>query len=282
MADMDIMELTDDSDDELPAFEKLLEESSSQKSTSSQKAIKRLESMKLEDDGFEIMGGHSPAPVPKNKGKVEAKEGKKEELDPRLVEIWKRANADLEPSTKMVALLRLLKSWDATGDKTICFSQWTSVLDLVETLFARHGIQNLRYDGKMDKGSREIALATFKKPGGPKVLLLSTKCGSVGLNLTSANRCINLDLSWNYQSESQAYDRIHRIGQDKEVFVHRLVVRDTVEDRMLRLQETKRGLAQAALGEGGKIKLHKLSVKELKALFGMSRNEDPNQGQLPL
>lgn len=110
-------------------------------------------------------------------------------MDPRLVEIWKRANADLEPSTKMVALLRLLKSWDATGDKTICFSQCqseplnrretadanglgTSVLDLVETLFARHGIQNLRYDGKMDKGSREIALATFKKPGGPKVLLL--------------------------------------------------------------------------------------------------------------
>lgn len=107
-----------------------------------------------------------------------------------MVEIWKRANADLEPSTKMVKLLELLKSWDATGDKTICFSQcWseslshcetnsprlctgTSVLDLVETLFARRGIQNLRYDGKMDKGSREIALATFKKPGGPKVLLL--------------------------------------------------------------------------------------------------------------
>ena len=145
-------------------------------------------------------------------------------MDPRLVEIWKRANADLEPSTKMVALLRLLKSWEATGDKTICFSQCrstflsgcqtadtfhpgTSVLDLVETLFARKGMQNLRYDGKMDKGSREIALATFKKPGGPKVLLLryaritivssqctyaptSTKCGSVGLNLTSANRCI--------------------------------------------------------------------------------------------
>jgi SNF2 family DNA or RNA helicase len=145
-------------------------------------------------------------------------------LDPRLVEVWKRANADLEPSAKMVALLGLLKSWEATGDKTICFSQCrsvspsgcepadvfdagTSVLDLVETLFARKGIQNLRYDGRMDKGSREIALATFKKPGGPKILLLryawlatgcsqrtyaptSTKCGSVGLNLTSANRCI--------------------------------------------------------------------------------------------
>ena len=60
-------------------------------------------------------------------GKQKAKDdGKKEELDPRLIEIWKRANADLEPSTKLLALLRLLKSWDATGDKTICFSQCQS------------------------------------------------------------------------------------------------------------------------------------------------------------
>ncbi|KAF9784773.1 SNF2 family N-terminal domain-containing protein [Thelephora terrestris] len=280
-ADVDVMELTDDSDDELPDPEDLFQQSSSQKSNSCQKAIKRLESMRLEADGLEMTRTPSPSPASKNKGKEKAKdEGKKEELDPRLVEIWKRANASLEPSAKMVKLLALLKSWDATGDKTICFSQWTSVLDLIEMLFARNGIQNIRYDGKMDRGSREIAIATFKKPSGPKVMLLSTKCGSVGLNLTVANRCINLDLSWNYQSESQAYDRVHRIGQDKEVFVHRLVVRDTVEDRMLRLQETKMGLADAALGEGGSIKLHKLSVKELKALFGMSRNEDPNQGHL--
>lgn len=146
-------------------------------------------------------------------------------MDPRLVEIWKRVNADLEPSRKMVALLELLKSWDATGDKTIIFSQCqfksphhremaditsvgTSVLDLVETLFTRKGIRNVRYDGRMNRGSREIAVATFKKPDGPKVMLLrcactctlgqcdcadvalSTKCGSVGLNLTVANRCI--------------------------------------------------------------------------------------------
>lgn len=98
----------------------------------------------------------------------------------------------------------------------------------------------------------------------------------------------SLDLSWNYASESQAYDRVHRLGQEKEVFVKRLVVRDTIEERcvplllqvvdcegvtdscrmfrMLRLQETKTGLAEAALGEGTGVKLHKLSVKELKAV----------------
>ena len=59
----------------------------------------------------------------------------------------------------------------------------------------------------------------------------SIKCGSVGLNLDSANRVVNMDLSWNYAAESQAYDRVHRLGQEKEVFVKRLVVRNTIEER---------------------------------------------------
>lgn len=92
-----------------------------------------------------------------------------------------------------------------------------------------------------------------------------------------------MDLSWNYASESQAYDRVHRLGQEKDVTVKRLVVRDTIEERyvlylllwsralmefirMLILQDTKVGLSDAALGEGGGIKLHKLSVKQLKAV----------------
>ena len=121
--------LTDSSDDELPEPEDLFQQGSSQKSSNSQKAIKRLESMKLEDDGLEMMKSPSPGSSSrqtealKNEGKQKAKN---EDLDPRLVEVWKRANADLEPSAKMVALLRLLKSWDATGDKTICFSQCES------------------------------------------------------------------------------------------------------------------------------------------------------------
>ena len=95
----------------------------------------------------------------------------------------------------------------------------------------------------------------------------------------------SMDLSWNYASESQAYDRVHRLGQEKDVTIKRLVVRHTIEERsvqssfrpnsvidkyqhsrMLRLQETKTGLSDAALGEGGGVKLHKLSVKQLKAV----------------
>ncbi|KAF9007048.1 SNF2 family DNA-dependent ATPase [Cyathus striatus] len=192
---------------------------------------------------------------------------------------WGKGDDDLEPSSKMMALVGFLKEWDSTGDKTICYSQWTSMLDLIEIIFSRHGIRFLRFDGKMDRASRDRTIARFKRPGGPKVILISTKCGSVGLNLVSANRIINMDLSWNYAAESQAYDRCHRIGQDKTVHVKRLVVENTIEERMLKLQDVKVGLAEAALGEGTGAKLHKLSVKDIKYLFGMTAPEANKSGQ---
>jgi len=99
------------------------------------------------------------------------------------------------------------------------------------------------------------------------------------LNLVSANRVINMDLSWNYAAESQAYDRCHRIGQEKHVYVKRLVVENTIEERMLLLQDVKVGLAEAALGEGSGAKLHKLSVKDIKYLFGMGPREVNGQPQ---
>uniref|UniRef100_A0A8H7XLY1 Uncharacterized protein n=1 Tax=Psilocybe cubensis TaxID=181762 RepID=A0A8H7XLY1_PSICU len=211
----------------------------------------------------------SPAPENSNKkgkGKARASNtgGKNDIPSDAVVATWRRGDDDLEPSAKMLKMIEYLKEWEHSGDKTICYSQWTSMLDLIETLFARHGIRSLRFDGRMDRASRDNVLAKFKQAGGPKVMLISTKCGSVGLNLVSANRIINMDLSWNYASEAQAYDRCHRIGQEKEVFVKRLVVEDTIEERMLRLQEVKTGLAEAALGEGSGIKLHALSVKDIK------------------
>ncbi|KAG5722781.1 putative SWI/SNF-related matrix-associated actin-dependent regulator of chromatin subfamily A member 3-like 2, partial [Termitomyces sp. T112] len=134
---------------------------------------------------------------PKGKGKAKTftkKRGRDEEegegLLDAVIATWSRGDDDLEPSTKMLALVDLLQEWEATGDKTIVYSQWTSMLDLLDFLFSRHGIQSLRFDGKMDRFARERVLTTFKKPGGPKVILISTKCGSVGLNLVSANRII--------------------------------------------------------------------------------------------
>ncbi|KAI0640983.1 SNF2 family N-terminal domain-containing protein [Trametes meyenii] len=199
-----------------------------------------------------------------------------------LVQTWKKGGSNVESSAKMVQMVRYLKEWGSSGDKTIVFSQWTSMLDLCEEIFARNGIRNLRYDGKMNRDAREFTLNQFRSPGGPRVILVSIKCGGVGLNLVSANRVINLDLSWNFATESQAYDRVHRLGQEKDVYVKRLVIKNTIEERMLTLQETKTHLADAALGEGSGHKLHKLSVKQIKDLFGMGRlQNERGQSQLP-
>ncbi|KAH7912078.1 SNF2 family N-terminal domain-containing protein [Hygrophoropsis aurantiaca] len=211
---------------------------------------------------------------PRSQSQKSAGEKEPEAPSDELVAMWKKGDYDLEPSTKMMALMRLLKEWDSTGDKTICYSQWTSMLDLVEIMFSRCGLRNLRYDGQMDRTAKDTALSMFKSYDGPKIILISTKCGGVGLNLVSANRVINLDVSWNYASESQAYDRVHRLGQEKDVFVKRLIVKDTIEERMLRLQEVKTDLADAALGEGSGVKLHKMSVKEIKLLFGMTKADE--------
>ncbi|KAF8512773.1 SNF2 family N-terminal domain-containing protein [Gautieria morchelliformis] len=167
------------------------------------------------------------------------------------LERWKNPQT---PSTKLVALVDMLKTWDynteSAMDKVIIYSQWTSMLDLVEGLFEQHGMSALRYDGKMGREERDEAISRFKKMGGPKYILISIKSGSVGLNLTCANRIVNLDLSWNMAAENQAYDRAHRIGQAKPVHVKRLIIKGTIEERILQLQRDKQQMADATLGEG--------------------------------
>ncbi|KAJ7662894.1 SNF2 family N-terminal domain-containing protein [Mycena rosella] len=224
-------------------------------------------------------GKGKASPRGKGKGKTGGEEDDVDMPSAAVLSNWGRGDNDLEPSSKMLAMMDMLKQWDASGDKTICYSQWTSMLDLIEILFSRHGIRSLRFDGKMDRAQRDAVLATFKKSGGPKVILISTKAGSVGLNLVSANRIINMDLSWNAAAEEQAYSRCHRIGQDKDVWVKRLVVENTIEERMLQLQDVKVGLSDAALGEGTGGSLHKMSVKDIKQLFGMAPGPDSPPGR---
>ncbi|KAI6030080.1 SNF2 family N-terminal domain-containing protein [Pisolithus marmoratus] len=265
--------LSDSSEDEMPDFSQLFASKGNFKNKA--KKLEKVPTKDELDDSDDVDIVDEPTNAHQQTvegGKEEKANGDEKEptaLPGALLAIWSRGDDDLEPSTKMLALIDFLREAAEHGDKSICFSQWTSMLDLVETLFRRYGIQSLRYDGKMDRAAREKALATFKRHDGPKVILISTRCGGVGLNLVAANRIVNLDLSWNYAAESQAYDRAHRLGQEKEVYIKRLVVRDTIEERMLRLQEVKSDLADAALGEGNGIKLHKMSVREIQALFGM-------------
>jgi superfamily II DNA or RNA helicase len=152
-----------------------------------------------------------------------------------------------EGSSKVALLLESLDTVAAEGHRALVFSQWTSMLDLIEPALGAAGIEFLRLDGSTR--DRAGVVRRFQERGGPPVLLISLKAGGTGLNLTAADHVFIVDPWWNPAVEDQAADRAHRIGQDKPVMVYRLVAEDTVEDRILALQQKKREVAEAALGE---------------------------------
>ncbi|KAK0707404.1 SNF2 family N-terminal domain-containing protein [Lasiosphaeris hirsuta] len=173
-------------------------------------------------------------------------------------------------SAKIRELLSILRK-EATEHKFIVFSQFTSMLDLIEPfLRAQPGLKAVRYDGKMDNTAREAALKSLRTDPHTRVLLCSLKCGSLGLNLTAATRVVIVEPFWNPFVEEQAIDRVHRLTQTVDVIVYKLTVAGTVEARILELQNKKRLLAEATI-EGGMRKKGKNALKvglqEILALF---------------
>ena len=154
-----------------------------------------------------------------------------------------------DTSGKVEALLESLETAAADGHKALVFSQWTSLLDLIEPALNNAGIPYTRLDGSTrDRGE---VVEKFQSEDGPPVMLISLKAGGTGLNLTAADHVFLCDPWWNPAVEDQAADRAHRIGQDRPVTIYRLIAVDTVEERILDLQEKKRALGEAALGDGG-------------------------------
>jgi superfamily II DNA or RNA helicase len=168
---------------------------------------------------------------------------------PALLPMSVRGGAAPQQSSKLERLLEALGDAVADGHRALVFSQWTSLLDLIEPHLAAAGIGFVRLDGTTV--DRAGVVATFQADGGPPVMLLSLKAGGTGLNLTAADHVFLVDPWWNPAVEDQAADRTHRIGQDKPVMVYRMVARDTVEERILELQDRKRALADAALADAG-------------------------------
>ncbi|KAG9441122.1 hypothetical protein H6P81_016976 [Aristolochia fimbriata] len=153
-------------------------------------------------------------------------------------------------------------------DKVIVFSQWTSMLDLLEISLKESSIQFRRLDGTMTLASRDKAVKDFTTNPEVTVMIMSLKAGNLGLNMVAANHVIILDLWWNPTTEDQAVDRAHRIGQTRHVTVSRLTIENTVEDRILALQEKKREMVSSAFGEdrsGGSAS--RLTVEDLRFLF---------------
>lgn len=151
-----------------------------------------------------------------------------------------------ETSSKIELLMNTLEEVIANDHKSLVFSQWTGMLNLVEPHLRARGIDYVRLDGTTR--NRQQVVEAFQADDGPPVFLISLKAGGTGLNLTEADHVFLLDPWWNPAVEDQAADRAHRIGQTRPVMVYRLVAEGTVEERILKLQERKRALAEAAVG----------------------------------
>jgi superfamily II DNA or RNA helicase len=168
-----------------------------------------------------------------------------------------------EGSSKVDLLLEALSNSVEQGHRALVFSQWTSLLDLVEPRLAAQQLRFSRLDGST--GDRQKVVDDFQRPEGPDVMLLSLKAGGLGLTLTAADHVYILDPWWNPAAEDQAADRAHRIGQESPVVVHRLVAQGTVEEKILALQARKRDLSREVVGERSEVAL---SRDELLGLLG--------------
>ncbi|XJZ60394.1 DEAD/DEAH box helicase [Lactobacillus delbrueckii subsp. bulgaricus] len=151
-------------------------------------------------------------------------------------------------SEKRLACVDLIKSAIDEGHKVLLFSQFTSMLDLLEESLKAEEIGFLRIDGQTPKARRLTLVNVFNHKDSPaKVFLISLKAGGTGLNLTGADTVIHYDPWWNVAAQNQATDRAHRIGLEKKVTVYKLIAKDTVEEAILDLQEAKSLLAQGIL-----------------------------------
>ncbi|KAF6812281.1 DNA repair protein rad5 [Colletotrichum musicola] len=133
--------------------------------------------------------------------------------------------------------------------KCVVFSMWRSTLDLVQTGLQRCGISSLRYDGGVGIADRHEAVTRFQEDPSLRVLVLTLSCGAVGLTLTAARRAYLMEPHWNPTQEDQALARIHRIGQTHEITTVRYFVRDTYEESVIKLQKSKRLLADVLLAK---------------------------------
>jgi len=158
--------------------------------------------------------------------------------------------AGLKNSTKMNALLAYLLQTKQRDPriKSVVFSQWTCMLDLLEIPLRREGINFVRLDGQMTRAARDACLIKFDTSPEVIVFLVSLKCGGLGLNLTAASQVFMMDPWWNPATEDQAIDRVHRIGQTRTVEVYKMAVEGSVEERVIELQTKKRELMEKAFG----------------------------------
>ena len=174
------------------------------------------------------------------------------------------ASRSVTESAKLVYLTEeLLPTLLEEGRRILLFSQFTSMLAIIEAHLEKEKIPFLKLTGQtLDRAT----LVKQFQSGGIPIFLISLKAGGTGLNLTAADTVIHYDPWWNPAAENQATDRAHRIGQTKPVFVHKLVCRGTIEDRILDLQKHKSALVEALLSaDTSKLKIDAETLSHLLA-----------------
>lgn len=181
--------------------------------------------------------------------------------DPRLLPAELAQN--VEESAKLELLLGMLEQLVAEGRKILLFSQFTSMLDLIIPELDERKISFVQIRGSTK--DRATPVKQFQE-GNIPLFLLSLKAGGTGLNLTAADTVIHYDPWWNPAVENQATDRAHRIGQDKPVFVFKLIASDTIEERIVTLQDLKKDLADGLYCEENSLPT-KITQADIEQLF---------------
>lgn len=181
------------------------------------------------------------------------------------------------PHTKTKALLAALQQSKVDSEslppdrpiKSAIFSGWTTHLDLIQIALEDRKIKFVRLDGKMSRAKRTSALDLFREDPEVRVILISIGAGGLGLNLTAASMVYMMEPQFNPAAEAQAVDRVHRLGQTREVFITRFIMQDSFEERMLALQRQKENLADLSMSRGklDKAEAAKRRLEELRSLF---------------
>ena len=182
--------------------------------------------------------------------------------DPSLVKLEEAKK--VQESAKLELLMDLIQPMVEEGRKILLFSQFTSMLELIETRLKPTGIKWVKLTGQTRHRGKPVKSFQY---GDVPIFLISLKAGGTGLNLTAADTVIHYDPWWNPAVEDQASDRAHRIGQDKPVFVYKLVTEGTVEEKIQELKEKKRAIAASLYGEEGGKKKQSITAEDLDVLF---------------
>eukprot|EP01006_Ploeotia_vitrea_P033473 TRINITY_DN65549_c9_g7_i2.p1 TRINITY_DN65549_c9_g7~~TRINITY_DN65549_c9_g7_i2.p1 ORF type:complete len:766 (+),score=427.80 TRINITY_DN65549_c9_g7_i2:238-2298(+) len=179
----------------------------------------------------------------------------------------------LRYSQKLLSILDELQRAEEedANYKVVIFSQWTSMLNLCQTVLSEQDYRCTRLDGSMSREQRREALRLFREDPGVKIFLISLKAGGTGLNLNSANKVFMVDPWWNPMAEDQAVDRVHRLGQMRDVEIVKFIVQDSVEENMVELQLKKREMISNAMKATGKRPKKKSKKSNIDRLLRVMR-----------